>query len=150
MSDLEIHPVAAAVPPSPGLSQIERVTNVFSAPSKTFEDIKRGNRSWWMPWLILVLVGLVFFAAISMKIGMQQVVDNQNHLNPKQEEKMAQMPPEQRAVAAKWGLYITEGIFIASPVLVLLKAAIVARSISFLEERPRSAASSRSGSMPIW
>jgi hypothetical protein len=126
MSDLEIHPVAAAVPPSPGLSQIERVTNVFSAPSKTFEDIKRGNRSWWMPWLILVLVGLVFFAAISMKIGMQQVVDNQNHLNPKQEEKMAQMPPEQRAVAAKWGLYITEGIFIASPVLVLLKAAIVA------------------------
>ena len=94
MSDLEIHPVAAAVPPSPGLSQIERVTNVFSAPSKTFEDIKRGNRSWWMPWLILVLVGLVFFAAISMKIGMQQVVDNQNHLNPKQEEKMAQLVTE--------------------------------------------------------
>jgi hypothetical protein len=46
-------------------------------------------------------------------------VDNQIHLNPKQEEKLAQAPPEQRAVSAKITLYVTEGAFIAGPLFVL-------------------------------
>jgi hypothetical protein len=56
---------------------------------------------------------------------MQQVVDNQIHLNPAQEEKMAQATPEQRAMGAKISLYITEGIFAASPVLVLAGVALM-------------------------
>jgi hypothetical protein len=116
MSDPEVQPVAV---PAPGLSQLQRVFNVFTAPSKTFEDIKRGNKSWWMPFIIFTLVGYVLFAAVVTKIGMQQVVDNQIHLNPKQEEKLAQAPPEQREMSAKISLYITEGIFIANPLLLL-------------------------------
>jgi hypothetical protein len=116
MSDPEVQPVAV---PAPGLSQLQRVSNVFTAPSKTFEDIKRGNKSWWMPFIIFTLVGYVLFAAVVTKIGMQQVVDNQIHLNPKQEEKLAQAPPEQREMSAKISLYITEGIFIANPLLLL-------------------------------
>jgi hypothetical protein len=105
--------------PVPGLSQVQRVSNVFTAPSKTFADIKRGNKSWWMPFIIFTLVGYILFAAIVMKIGMQQVVDNQIHLNPKQEEKLSQAPPEQREISAKISLYVTEGIFIANPLLLL-------------------------------
>jgi hypothetical protein len=116
MSDPEVQPVAV---PAPGLSQLQRVSNVFTAPSKTFEDIKRGNKSWWMPFIIFTLVGYILFAAVVTKIGMQQVVDNQIHLNPKQEEKLAQAPPEQREMSAKISLYITEGIFIANPLLLL-------------------------------
>ena len=67
-----------------GLSQWQRVTNTFTAPSKTFEDIKRGNKSWWLPFVIMALVGYILFAAVYFKIGMQQVVDNQIQLNPKQ------------------------------------------------------------------
>ncbi|HEY1902457.1 MAG TPA: YIP1 family protein [Terracidiphilus sp.] len=119
MSDLEVQPVAEPAPGAPGLSQMQRVTNAFSAPSKTFEDIKRGNKSWWLPWVIFALCGYILFAAVDLKIGMQQVVDNQIHLNPKQEEKLAQAPPEQRAVSAKISLYVTEGIFIAGPLFVL-------------------------------
>ena len=116
MSDPLVQPVAE---PVPGLSQLQRVSNVFTAPSKTFADIKRGNKSWWMPFIIFTLVGYVLFAAIVTKIGMQQVVDNQIHLNPKQEEKLAQAPPEQREISAKVSLYITEGIFLANPLLLL-------------------------------
>ncbi len=116
MSDLEVQSVAGA---DPGLSQWQRVTNIFSAPSKTFEDIKRGHKSWWMPFLIMALIGYIFFAAVALKIGMQQVAENQIHLNPSQEEKMAQATPEQRAIGLKFAVYITEGIFIANPVLVL-------------------------------
>jgi len=122
MSEMEVQ---SASVPAPGLSQWERVSNTFMAPSKTFDDIKRGNKSWWMPLIIMAIVGYILFAAIYTKIGMQQVVDNQVKLDPKTAEKMAQMPAEQRATAEKVSLYITQGIFIASPVMVMLIAAIV-------------------------
>src|ERR1700678_4488189 len=94
MSDLEFQPVAEPAPAGSGLSQMQRVTSIFSAPSKTFEDIKRGNRSWWMPWVIMAVVGYLFFAAVTTKVGMQTVVDNQSKLmSESQQEKMAQMPP---------------------------------------------------------
>jgi Yip1 domain len=126
MSDLEVQPVAEPGPVGLGLSQVQRVTSIFSVPSKTFEDIKRGNKSWWMPWLIMAIFGYLFFAVVTTRITMQTVVDNQSKLmSESQQEKMAQMPPEQRATTAKWTLYVTEGIFLAGPVFVLIVAAIV-------------------------
>jgi hypothetical protein len=121
MSDQEIQPAAEAVS---GLSQWQRVTSTFTSPSKTFEDIKQGSKSWWMPFLILAVVGYLFFTAVSLKIGMQQVVDNQIHLNPKQEQKMAEIPPAQREMSMKISLYVTVGVFIATPLLVLAVIAL--------------------------
>jgi len=125
MSDVGVQPVAESAPEGPGLTQWQRVTDTFTAPSKTFEDIKRGNKSWWMPFVILAVFGYVLFAAIYLKIGMQQVVDNQIHLDPKAEERLAQAPPEQREMSSKISLYVTEGIFIANPIVVLIAAAVV-------------------------
>jgi hypothetical protein len=124
MSDLEVQTVAEPVPVVPGLSQWQRVVNTFTAPSKTFEDIKRGNKSWWMPFLILAVVGYILFAAISFKIGVQQVVDNQLNQDPKTQERLAQAPPEQRAMTEKISLYVTEGVFIANPLFVLAITAL--------------------------
>jgi len=117
MSDLEVQPAAEA---TPGLSEWQRVTNTFTAPSKTFNDIKRGNRSWWLPFVIMSLVGYILFAAVSFKIGMQTVVDNQIKLDPKTEERLAQVPAEQREMQMKISTYVTEGIFIANPVVLLI------------------------------
>src|ERR1039457_3423421 len=122
MSDMEVQTASVA---APGLSQWQRVSNTFMAPSKTFDDIKRGNKSWWMPLIIMAIVGYILFAAIYTKIGMQQVVDNQIRMDPKAAERMAQVPPKQREMSTKISLYITEGIFIASPVMVMVIAAIV-------------------------
>jgi hypothetical protein len=119
MSDFEVAQAAKSAPEGAGLSQLQRVTNIFSAPSKTFEDIKRGKKSWWLPWIIFVVVGYALFATVVFRIGMQQVVDNQIHLDPKAEERMAQAPPDQREKIEKFSLYVTEGIFIANPVLLL-------------------------------
>ncbi len=150
MSDQEIQPVAEA---APGLSQMQRVTSIFTAPSKTFEDIKQGSKSWWMPFVIFVVVGYIFFAAVALKIGMQQVVENQVHLNPKQEEKMAEAPPAQREMAAKISLYVTEGVFIANPVIVLIAVAIGSLglwgTINFVfGGKAKYGASSRFGCLP--
>jgi len=72
MSDLEVQPAAGA---TSGLTEWQRVTNTFTAPSKTFEDIKRGNKSWWLPFVIFTLVGYMLFATVAFKIGIAQVVE---------------------------------------------------------------------------
>jgi len=121
MTESAIQPAEAA----PTLSQMQRVTNTFTAPSKTFEDIKRGNRSWWMPFLISIVFAYILFAAITVKITWSQVAENTISMNQKSAERMAQLPPEQRANAMKFTQYLTEGIFVASPVLVILVALVI-------------------------
>ncbi len=97
-----------------GLSQVERVVDTFVAPSKTFKDILRST-SWWLPFLLLVLVTLVSTVAIEKQVGWDRVAENQIHQNPKQEEAMANLTPEQRAgrmqVAAKIWRYLSYGSF---------------------------------------
>jgi len=110
---------------APGLTQWQRVEDTFSAPSKTFDDIKSGNKSWWMPFVITVLVGYVFFAAITLKIGWSQVAENAIHLDPKAEARLAQAPESARESGMKFTQYAMEGALAASPALVLLFGVII-------------------------
>jgi hypothetical protein len=118
--------IQAAAVPVPGLTQWQRITNTFAAPSKTFEDIKRGNKSWWLPFILSIVFAYALFGAITMKVGWSQVAENAISMNQKSAERMAQLPAEQRASAMKFTQYLTEGIFIASPLMVLLIAAVIA------------------------
>jgi hypothetical protein len=122
MNELGVQPMTEV---TPGLSQWERVANTFTAPSKTFEDIKRGHRSWWLPFIIIAIVGYILFAAIAFKIGMQTVVDNQIRLDPKAEERLAQASPAQREMSTKISMGITQGVFIGNPLLVLAGVAVL-------------------------
>ncbi|HUX27609.1 MAG TPA: YIP1 family protein [Terracidiphilus sp.] len=122
MHDTEVQPSTQT---TPGLTQWQRVANIFSAPSKTFEDIRNGNKSWWMPLLILALVGYILFAAVAFKVGMQQVVDNQIRFDPKAEARLEQATPAQREISAKVSLVITKVAFIASPAIILAAAALL-------------------------
>jgi hypothetical protein len=117
MSDLGTQPSADV---AAGMSQWQRVTNTFTAPSKTFEDIKRGRKSWWLPFLMMVIMGYVFFAVVNSKIGMQTVTENQIRLDPKAEERMAQLTPEQRESQMKFSVYFTEGVFLGNPAVLLI------------------------------
>jgi hypothetical protein len=121
MNDQAVQP---ATDVAPGLTQTQRVINTFTAPSKTFADIKAGHKSWWLPFVIMSIVGYILFAAVYTKIGMKTVSDNQVRMDPKAEERMSQMPADQRATAEKISAAITEGVFIGSPALVLLVVAL--------------------------
>ncbi|MGP8251620.1 MAG: YIP1 family protein [Terracidiphilus sp.] len=123
MTEPEIQPAAA---PVPGLSQFQRIASAFTAPSQTFEDIKRGNKSWWLPFILSIVFAYALFGAITMKVGWSQVAENVISMNQKSAERMAQLPADQRASAVRLTQYLTEGIFIASPVMVLLVAAVIA------------------------
>jgi hypothetical protein len=109
---------------TPGLSQWQRVSNTFTAPSQTFEDIRRGNKSWWLPFLIIALTGYVLFAAITLKVGWAQVAENTIRADAKATERMEKVPADQRAVAMNFTKYSMEGGFAAGPIMVLAVFAI--------------------------
>ena len=123
MSDIGVQPGTDAA--TAGLTQWQRVTNTFAAPSKTFDDIKRGNRSWWLPLIIGAFFTYIFFFAVMQKIGIQQVVDNQIRMDPKAQERMANASPEQRAMGEKISIGFTEGAFIGGPVIAMAVVAVM-------------------------
>ena len=117
--------VQSATEVTTGLSQGQRLTNMFTAPSKTFEDIKAGHRSWWLPFIIYAILGFAFYGVVNSKVGMRQVSENQVKLSPKAEEQMAQLTPEQREQRMKISTAITQGVFLAGPLFVLAMGAII-------------------------
>lgn len=122
MSDQAIQPAAEA---TPGLSQGQRLVSIFSAPSKTFEDIKLGHKSWWLPFIIYIVLGFAFYGVVNTKVGMRQVSENQVKLSPKTEEQMSQLTPEQREQRMKISTAVTQGFFLAGPIFLLIMGAVI-------------------------
>lgn len=109
-----------AVPQAPALTQMQRVIYTFTAPSKTFNDIKR-NASWWMPFLIMVLAGGILFAAITTKVTWAQIYENNQQTAPQWAKDLQdRQPPEQRAQAEKMGPIGQEITWALSPLGLLL------------------------------
>lgn len=115
---LAAEPVAEALP----LSQPARVVNTFFSPSKTFTDLRR-SASWWLPFLISAFVSVAFIYVVGQEIGFRQAIENQIRTQPKLEDRVEQMPVDQREKALqpnKMSVY-------ASPVFApLISYAIVA------------------------
>jgi hypothetical protein len=79
-----------------GLSEIERVVDVFVAPTATFKDILR-SASWWLPFVLTVAAILGVTAAVQRQVGWEQVVETQIHMTPSLQSQMANMTPQARA-----------------------------------------------------
>jgi hypothetical protein len=110
-----------------GLTQLQRVVNIYSAPSKTFADIKAGHKSWWLPFLITVLCGAFLYTAITMQVTWKTVYENQQKLAPEFAKRMMdQMPPEQRAAADARGPKTQAITWALSPLGVLIQDLIMA------------------------
>ncbi len=108
-----------------GLSQVERVVDTFVAPSKTFTDILR-SASWWLPFLLIVIVSAATAFAIDKKIGFEHVAEHTIQQNPKAADQMAQLTPQQRAMQMSIAAVFTKDLTYVGGVLFLAMAAIVA------------------------
>ena len=121
-------------PTGPGLTQLERVVDTFVAPKKTFTDILRST-SWWLPFVLMVLVTLGTAAVVEKQVGWPRVAENQIHQNPKQEEAMASLTPEQRAsrmqITSTIYRYTSFGAFAFILVFVAIFALIYWASFNF-------------------
>ena len=126
MSDMGVQPVAGSAPAGVGLTQWQRVANTFAAPSKTFDDIKRGNKSWWLPFVLFVVVGTALWGSVTVKVDWPQVVENGLRFAPKQAERLQQLPQEQQEMQMKYSAIAQEVLWALGPAWVLLFNVIAA------------------------
>jgi Yip1 domain len=106
-----------------GLSQVERVVDTFIAPSKTFTDILR-NTTWWLPFLLAVVVTIGVTFVIDKQVGFERVVENVIHASPKQEDQLSSLTPEQRTARMKGMAVGYRYTSYASPIFILVFSAI--------------------------
>jgi len=121
MAEAVIQPEASAPP----LNEVQRVVDAFVAPTKTFTDIRR-SASWWMPYLLGVVVTLVFGVVVQQKIGWDKTYENMLKQSPAQQARIEQAPADQQAKAMQMGANITKYSFWATPVIALIIAIIAA------------------------
>ena len=122
---------ASVEPTGPGLSEPQRLVNVFIAPTKTFEDLKR-NASWWVPWLISAVFTLIFAVVAVQKIDMGHFVQQQIDRSPAAQKRMEQATPEQRTQGLALQATITKVTFYISPLFTLLGGVIAAAVLLFI------------------
>lgn len=110
---------------APHLSQFERVVDTFIEPSKTFKDIKR-NRSWWLPFVIIAVLGYIFCFTAVQHVGWNSMVTNVMKSNPKSAARLESQTPAQQAQTFAVTKGFIEGFMAGGPVVVLVINAIFA------------------------
>jgi len=120
----------------PALTQWQRVAYIFTAPSKTFADIKRGNRSWWLPFLITLVMGTLLWVAIGHIVTWRGVYENNQRNLPEFAKRMMEnMTPEQKAKQAQSGPTGQKITWAIAPLGLLLidvcAAAVLLATINF-------------------
>jgi hypothetical protein len=91
MSEIAVVAAEGAV-----LNPVQRVVNMFVAPTKTFEDVRRSS-GWWVPFLIAAVVGVLYAYMLLNKVGLPTLVEGVLHTSPALESRMASASPEDAA-----------------------------------------------------
>jgi hypothetical protein len=125
---------APAAENAPALSEVQRIVNVFVAPSKTFEDIRR-NASWWMPWLIGAVLSMGFVMVMVKKVDFEDMI-RQQIMSSKSAQQFESLPKDQQeqriAIAAKFGKVFTYFSPLIALVFSLLIALILMAIFNFI------------------
>jgi hypothetical protein len=118
-------PPTAPEPAGPGLSAPQRLMNVFIAPSKTFEDLKR-KPSWWVPWLVTGIFIVIFGAVAVQKIDIVQFLQREIDKSPSAQRRTEQLTPEQRQKGLAIQATATKVVFYIYPLFTLIGGLIIA------------------------
>lgn len=125
-TDSGLTPGVAADPQQGKLSELQRITKIFYAPSETFADLRRSSL-WIGAFLVFIVGSLAYSGTIGKKIGWTQVAQNQLRMAPESRQQMIEnLPPDQKAAAMKQQVKITKAIGYGFPVLNLVWLCIVA------------------------
>jgi hypothetical protein len=108
-----------------GLSEVERVLDVFVAPAATFTDILR-SASWWLPFVLILIVSTLSTYSIDRHVGFSRVAENTVQASPKQAEQMSELAPADRAQQMEKRAIGTRYFSYAFPLLLLIFLAIYA------------------------
>lgn len=120
----------AGAPEVVALSPVERVVNTYIEPSKTFQDIKR-NRSWWLPFIILVVLGWIFCAVAVQHVGWETLATNVLKSQPTNAARLEKATPAQAAQMIAVTKGFMEGFMVGTPIVILIFNAFFALLLWF-------------------
>lgn len=118
-------PPVAPEPAGPGLSEPQRLVNIFIAPKKTFEDLKR-NPSWWVPWVIAAVFGIISAVLIGQKVDLERLAQHRTEQSKFAQQRLEQLSPAQREQAMRTQGTILKITFYMRPIFGLLGGLIMA------------------------
>jgi Yip1 domain len=128
MAAAPVLPASSATPEPAPLSEGARIVDTFIAPSKTFTDLRR-NANWWAPFLLMVVVSTVFVYIAGQKIGFRKIMENQMQAQPKAQQRLENLPADQREQQMEGGAKFTGIISYAFPVITLIIWLIIAGAL---------------------
>lgn len=108
-----------------GLSQLERVVDTYVAPTATFRDVLR-DASWWLPFVLGIIVSLFFVYSVDRQIGFDQVAQANINRNAQAQQRMSSVPEAQRAQTVHIIAISTRIASYAYPAITLIIALIAA------------------------
>ena len=109
----------------PAMSATARVSNVFFTPSAPFADIRR-NRSWWLPYVLLVVFGFAFSVSLVQRLGPGGIADSALRADASKYEKFKELPAAQQAAQRNIIGKVTTYSLYSFPILQLLFLALSA------------------------
>jgi hypothetical protein len=116
------------------LSQVERIVDAYVAPTNTFADIRR-DASWWLPFLLGVIVSLLFAYSIDRQIGFEQVAQVNINRNAQAQQRMSSVPEAQREqtlhVIATSTRVVSYAYTVIALIIALIASAILMVSFNF-------------------
>jgi Yip1 domain len=117
---------ALPVPSEPKpLSEVERVVDTFFAPTKTFFDLRRSS-NWLVPAVLLILSSLAVVWVAEMKIGFDKIVDTQMQMQPKAQERLDKLSPDDRAKQMETIVHVNKIVSYCFWIFILVFLVIVA------------------------
>jgi hypothetical protein len=117
----------AAPEPAP-LNEFSRLTGVFFAPGKTFQDIAKRPR-WFVPVLIGMIVTTAYLYLFSQRVGWELFFRQQNAQNVQVQNLSAEQRAQAERVQTVIAKYITWGSGLVGP---LFGALVIAGVLQFL------------------
>lgn len=114
------------------LSETQRCIDVFTAPTKTFTDIRR-KATFWGPLIVMIIVGVGFSFTVQQKIGWQQVFQNTINQTPSKAEKIESSPnaAQVKAISAKFTAGISYGYWAIVLLITLVTSLLVWVTVNF-------------------
>jgi hypothetical protein len=110
-----------------GLSQVERVTNTFFAPSKTMADLRRST-SWWLPLLLISIFSVAVVFTWDKKIGFDNISQVQIAKSSRADQ-FDKLPPDQKEKQLEMSSKATKYFSYGFPILILIFMAICAAGL---------------------
>ncbi len=125
MAAIPVPPAPESVAEAPPLSEAARIVNTFFAPSKTFTDLRR-SASWWLPFLISVIVSVAFVTVADQKVGFRQIAENTLRTQPKQADQVESLPADKREKNMQFRTALTKVIAYGFSAFILIWYVVVA------------------------